>query len=249
MKFSFGICTNRNGIENCANTIKGIVDQNIRECDYEIIVIGGNLDALRLWVHDSGRRNIRILEFNETQKPKPWITRKKNILVQEAQFENIVLMHDYFELQPHWYDEWIIYGNDWDVAMNRVLNPNGSRHADWVLDSYLLWSYFPEMKDNYDVGLPYNMNMTPIQYISGGFWLAKTEFMKKYPLNENLMWSEAEDIYWSRTVREHTEFKMNNRSIVKLLKNGKWETKEMSKELRDKMWNKYQQLKEQNNGN
>ena len=40
--------------------------------------------------------------------------------------------------------------------------------------------------------------------------------MKKYPLNEELVWNRGEDIDWSKKYRQDNEFKMNPYSIVKL---------------------------------
>lgn len=224
MNLSFGIITSRQGIEQAAWSIYNIVQQNIPT--YEIIVVGGGVDELKRWTENEELSNVKFVSFDENAKSKAWITRKKNLITEHAQYDTIVYLHDYFNLDKDWWKGWEHYTEDFDVAVNKIVNPNGTRHADWVIDSYLMWELIPESKDNYDVGLPYNVRgLTKIQYVSGGFWLAKKEFMKRFPLDEKLLWGEAEDIYWSREVREHTEFKINLNATTRLGKHGKWETK------------------------
>jgi len=133
---------------------------------------------------------LRSIRFDETQKPKPWITRKKNILVQEAKYENIVLMHDYMLLHPDWYKGWVANGEDFDVGMNCVLNMEGTRHSDWIVNMFDVWKLHPEWDwKMWDTSLPYDAKgLTKIQYISGGYWVAKKKFMLENPLDESLMW-------------------------------------------------------------
>jgi len=42
--------------------------------------------------------------------------------------------------------------------------------------------------------------------------------MLEYPLNENLIWGKGEDVEWSIRIRRKYNFKMNQFSKVKLLK-------------------------------
>ena len=42
--------------------------------------------------------------------------------------------------------------------------------------------------------------------------------MLKYPLNEQLIWGQGEDVLWSSQVRTQYEFKINTDSEVKLLR-------------------------------
>jgi hypothetical protein len=55
-------------------------------------------------------------------------------------------------------------------------------------------------------------------YFSGAYWVAKKQVMLKYPLNEQLIWGQGEDVLWSSQVRHEYEFKMNEDSEVKLLR-------------------------------
>src|ERR1019366_3452740 len=127
-----------------------------------------------------------------------WITRKKNIIAKEAKFENLVLMHDYYVLTGGWYDGWLKFGNEFDIATNIITTMEGKRHSDWCLNPYDLWEIFPQLKDNYDVGLPYSItNLTRFMYISGGHMLIKKHIALKFPQLENLVWGTGEDCKWA----------------------------------------------------
>jgi hypothetical protein len=42
--------------------------------------------------------------------------------------------------------------------------------------------------------------------------------MTEFPLNENLLWGQSEDVEWSLRIREKYDFSMNKHSSVQLLK-------------------------------
>jgi hypothetical protein len=153
MKYTFGIITN-NQVNN--NIIESIVMQNIE--NFEIIIVGGN---------NVYNKYIKHIPFDESLK-NMWITRKKNIITENAKYENIVYMHDYYKLDINWY----LYQskvNDFDVCMNRILNQDGSRFRDWCV-----WDD-PEMcfvNGRHGIKLPdYTYNKTNYMYISGGYWI------------------------------------------------------------------------------
>jgi hypothetical protein len=64
----------------------------------------------------------------------------------------------------------------------------------------------------------------------GFYWIAKKSVMQEFPLNENLTWGQAEDIEWSRRVREKYDFSINPNSSVKFLKQKEYILREMSQE-------------------
>ena len=87
-KFTFGICTDGKSPHNIEKVIDSILSNNINPSNFEIIIIGGDITPR---IHP----NVLFIPFNEEVKPG-WITRKKNIIVQEAKFDNVLLVHDYF---------------------------------------------------------------------------------------------------------------------------------------------------------
>ena len=82
MKFTFGIIT-YNDEARTLLAIKSILRENIPDC--QIIVVGGE----NLYNND----NITHIPFDESIK-EGWITKKKNIITENAKYDNIVYMHD-----------------------------------------------------------------------------------------------------------------------------------------------------------
>jgi len=196
------------------------------ECrdDVEVLIVGGDpLSDLAQQAYEG--TFLRHISFDETQTPKAWITRKKNLITQNATYDTIVYAHDYFLFSSNWLDSFksFIDTVPFDVATCRILTAEGKRHSDWVVDPFLLWKEFPELNGTcWNVLLPYHVNYTPIQYISGNFWVAKKQFMLDNPLDESLLWGDAEDIEWSSRIRSHTTFQCNMFTDVTIQKTGKW---------------------------
>jgi hypothetical protein len=227
MKFTFGIITKsqnnfgRNDPSssdkgNILKVIQSIKDLNIPE--YEIIIVGGEN------IYDDDK--IRHFEFDDTIKPL-WITPKKNIITRNAKYDNIVFSHDYIYFSKNWYEGFLKFGDEWDICMNRILNEDGSRFRDWCSwdDPEVCFGENPQppfdvTNPNHRIVLvPYNYNRTEHMYISGTYWVSKKYVMEKEPLNEDLYdWGQAEDVDWSKRVREKYKYVMNDFSSVQSLK-------------------------------
>jgi hypothetical protein len=205
MDFTFGICATSANKEIHDDVLESIIDLKIP--NYEILMIGGD-------IYNS---KAECIDFDEFTKPG-WITKKKNILCQEAKYENIVLMHDYLFFHPGWYHGFKRFGGNFDVAMNIILNSDGSRFRDWCLSPY---DVIPPLGPiiNREFFLPYtHSTLTNKMYISGTYWVAKKKFMLENPLDEELSWGQSEDLRWSELVRHKTVFKMNPYSAVMCIK-------------------------------
>jgi len=206
MKFTFGIITagNDNFIHNIINSIESQIPP---DC-YEIIIIGNS---------SINKNNTKIIPFDENIKPM-WITKKKNIITENAKFENIVYMHDYISLESNWYNGFLQFGDDFNACMTKIINTDGSRFRDWTL--FPLFSNvqalnIPKQRNL----LPYNItHMSKYQYFSGAYWVAKKSIMQEFPLNEALSWGQSEDIDWSQRYTSKYVFSINPLSTVKLLK-------------------------------
>jgi len=206
MKFTFGIITSQNDVLNSlALTINSIKDLNIP--NYEIIIIGGN--------DNYQSDNLRVHSFEENPNGG-WITKKKNLITKYARYENIVYLHDYLIFDKDWYKNFLNFGNDFKICMNRIINLDETRFRDWTL-----WAKSAE-----EIGIPnpyylipYNIkNLSKLMYFSGSYWVAKKNVMEEFPLNEDLFWGQGEDVEWSKRIREKYNFSINENSIVRLLK-------------------------------
>ena len=208
MEFTFGIVTCGTEDENINIIIDSIEKQNIPT--YEIIIVGNS---------EVSRNKTRVIQFNDNYIPK-WITRKKNIITNLSRYENIVYLHDYVILGDNWYEGFLKFGNDFELCMTKITNYDGKRYRDWCL---CIWDN-PTLMNNLGVKdpkciLPYDENrFKKHMYFSGAYWVAKRKVMIEFPLNEQLVWGQGEDVFWSSQVREKYEFIMNTNSEVKLLK-------------------------------
>ena len=218
MDFTFGIIT----LDDEARTllaIKSVLRENIPDC--QIIVVGGK----NLYNND----NITHIPFDESIK-EGWITKKKNIITENAKYDNIVYMHDYIKLNQGWYNKFVEFGDNWDICMNRInsfeyQHPWGNRFRDWAAwDDPDICDVGDGIHRNEDgtlehcVMMPYAYNETQHMYVSGTYWVAKKKVMEEEPLNETLCWGEGEDVEWSKRVRTKCRYVMNPHSSVRLTK-------------------------------
>jgi len=126
MNFTFGIITNSQTSHFIESIIHCIIKQNIP--NYEIIIVG------TITLPEYIDENVTIISFDETIYPA-WITKKKNIIIDHAKYENIVFLHDYIIFEDGWYDGFLKFGNNFDVVSNIIHNMNGDRFRDWNINS------------------------------------------------------------------------------------------------------------------
>jgi len=106
--------------------IASIKNLNIPENKFEIIIIGGNN------VGNIEIENIKVLNFDENIK-RAWITKKKNIVIDQAKFDNLAIIHDYVSFDKNWYSGFLNFDTDWDVSMCQIRNKDNIRWRDWLL--------------------------------------------------------------------------------------------------------------------
>jgi hypothetical protein len=219
MDFTFGIITNGNNDESINKIINSIENNKIPV--YEIIIIGNTKIC--------SSEKVKIFYFDEKNK-EGWITRKKNIISKNAQYENIVFLHDYIELNNDWYEGFLNFGNNFDFCINRIINVNGNRYRDYLLFpykvDYLNINYSPVDINSYfgeNCLLPYdfvnNIKTNKYMYISGAYYVIKKNIAKLFLLDENLVWGRGEDVEFSKRLHNNgIIIQCNKFSSVKLLK-------------------------------
>ena len=134
-----------------------------------------------------------------------------------AKYSNLVITHDYIAFCRDWYTSFKSFGDDWDVCMNPIRSPDGKRFRDWI--RFKEWWGYPEFIP-YDDG-----SQTLNMYVSGSYWCAKKDYMIQNPLNESLRWGQGEDLEWSHRCRHAWKYRMNRKSVVKMLKEKLWQGK------------------------
>jgi len=216
MDFTFGIITYEGADDYINIIIESIEKEEIP--NYEIIVVGD---------YQGTRENTKVIPFDETVKAG-WITRKKNIITENAKNDIIVYSHDYIKLNRGFYNGWKSFGDDWDIAMNVIENTDGSRYRDWCVwddpvygEGRLIaepWCAEGKFFKGRAFLPPYSYTNTKCMCISGAYWLAKKHVMQSEPLDENLLQSQGEDIEWSKRAIPKYKYTMNTNASVRLLK-------------------------------
>ena len=250
MNFTFGIITGGYPGSGWRDEMMCIIDsirrQNIP--NYEIIIVGGQyINEGRFSDIMHVKSDIKYISFNDMEVIKntfsdipyfwgkdeksggiepAWKTKKKNLITENAKYENIVFLHDYLCLTEGWYEGFLKFGNDWDVCMTKIKNIWGQRYRDWV--SWDCPKYGRRILIPYEDNSPETIKHT---FIIGGYWVAKKSLMEKEPLNEDIVVSGMiydkekkkfvnkenwfDDVEWSLRIREKYKYVLNPYSVVK----------------------------------
>lgn len=179
MDITFGIITSGND-EFLHKIIDSIEAEQIP--NYEVIVVGA---------FSGSRKNTTVIPFDENRRPM-WITMKKMMIAKAAKYPVLVMLHDYICLKPGFYEGFVRFGSDWDVAMCRMLEQNGNRSMDWM--------GLPNDPIYGNVLHPYDYSDPRGKYVPGNFFVVKREFLLQNPLDLNRIWCQGEDIEWSKRI-------------------------------------------------
>lgn len=177
MDITFGIVTSGND-DFINKTIDSIEAEQIP--NYEVIIVG---------VFSGSRKNTTVIPFDIN---KSAVSMKKMLAAQSAKYPVLVIMHDYIRLKSGFYEGFVRFGSDWDVASCRILQQDGKRGLDWL--------GLPNDTVYGNVLLPYDYSNPKGQYVPGNFFIVKRGFFIRYPLNVTLLWGESEDIEWSKRI-------------------------------------------------
>lgn len=167
------------------------------------IIIAGNYNTSERFQYGFGGLGAR------TVLTDGWLPKKKNLVAKMAQHEILCLVHDYYVFDPQWYEAYREFGTMWDVCSNPQFLLNGKRHfTDWVLwDHPTLPRYHSLAYDNW--------SQTKYQYISGGYFLVKRDFLRDNPINEAMPPGSPEDVEWSLRIRDKAVIRCNPGAIVR----------------------------------
>jgi hypothetical protein len=205
--WSFCITTGYDDYDQLTQVVESIRDLNIP--NYEILFIGdpgGNVDE-RICGPD-----VTHMPFDDSVRQR-WITRKKNILAAQAEYENLVMMHDYHVFDPGWYRSFMEFETEWDICSCQQLFINGHRVP-------MDWSLWDKPGAGRAWALEYDdWSQTQYMYLAGAFFIVKRHVMYEEPLKEELLWNEEEDVEWSLRVRDKYRMVCNGNAIVR---HNKW---------------------------
>ncbi len=129
---------------------------------------------------------MRYIHFNE-KDDLGWITRKKNLICENAQYDNIVILHDRIILDNKWYQGMVRFGNYFDVLSCKIYSKKNQRDVDWTT-----WGGPIFLKHNNGI-LDYR-DWDKYLYVDGAFYILKKRSWLQIKWDETYYWNQGEDI-------------------------------------------------------
>jgi len=198
--WTFGIITKGQRNDLLEQVLKSIRALNVP--NYEIIICGTYFDR--------GEPAFRYIPFSE-KDDKGWITKKKNIITENARFENVVIGHDRLLYTPGWHQEMKKYGNCFEaLSCHMVIKDTNLRTFDWYMHSYDLkappqsWPFLtasPRGIHQSCMGL-HDDDWDLRAVMTGSVGIFKRSLLKLVPWNEDYFWNEDEDAELSRRLHK-----------------------------------------------
>lgn len=189
--WSFGIISNGKRPDFILQLIDSITKQNIIRCE---VILCGHIDVET--EKEIKKREIKFAYYAMSEFDSlGWITRKKNIVMENAKYSNVMILHDRFVLHPLWHESMKKYGNTFEVLACRNENSKGKRITDWVH----IKNVFSQTKNfsvDYGQLRPYlldSKDWSRTSMISGGVTIIKRSVWKIVKWDERRFWIEQED--------------------------------------------------------
>ncbi|MDQ9129366.1 hypothetical protein RDT67_23385 [Serratia fonticola] len=189
--WTFGIISNGKRPEFIFKLIDSIIKQKIIHSE---VILCGHLDKES--EEEIKKRKIKFTYYEMSEFDSlGWITRKKNIVMENAIYPNVMVLHDRFILHDSWHESMKRYGNTFEVLACRNENGEGKRITDWVY----IRNVFSKTKNhsvNYELLRPYLLDRrdwSRSSMISGGVTIIKKNCWSTVKWDERRFWIEQED--------------------------------------------------------
>jgi hypothetical protein len=118
----------------------------------------------------------------------PMISEKKNIFVDAAVHENLLITHDRYVFSPEIVETLRDFGGDFDVCSIQTTDSNGLEFPHWTAYANGWKSGLRIAENDFDSNI----------FLNGGLFLVKKSVLKTIPLNPLIGWGYGEDVEWSR---------------------------------------------------
>lgn len=205
-EWTFGIVTNGKKMDQISRIIESIRSQGIP--NYEIIICGtypGKID-----------QDMKYIPFTE-RDDKGWITKKKNLICQQAKYDNLFICHDRICLDKGWYKGMRKYGDDFDILCCKITY-NGQRAYDWLTTARAYNDY--HRFHNHGGYLDYDA-FDKFVYCDGGMTIMKKWVWQLNPFPEDRYLKQEEDLKFSHlATQKGFRIQFNLYSSVKTLSFG-----------------------------
>jgi hypothetical protein len=199
-EWTFGIVTNGSRDKLINNIINAI--QSLKIIYKEIIICG--ITNVKL------NKKIKYIKFDSKEK-KGWITKKKNLIINNSKYCNIAIIHDRVLFNSDFVSGIKKWGNYFFHITTKQYYKNKRTH-DWIVNAKyqnkpLSFAWLMDYKD-------WNNN----SFISGQLHIGKKFIFQKYKWDEKLFWGQSEDVVLSKKINDSGYLnRFNPYSSVKLL--------------------------------
>lgn len=197
-KWTFGIVTRGDRMDWLMEIIESIRNQKIP--NYEIIICGE-------YPHKDAE-DIVYIPFNQ-RDDLGWITRKKNLIVKKAKYQNLCIIHDRAIFPKDWYTKMKEWGNCFEIMCNQQLH-KGMRAYDWTTLGGSLGTEYKMLLLDYRDWDWYSV-------IGGMQIISKKHILLRVPLDETRYWNEAEDVELTFNLRDSGYIARINNAVVETL--------------------------------
>lgn len=181
----------------------GTIERNLKVLDairlqmsIEVLVAGPKekLEAVK-----GGRDWVKLVGDYKHEDLRPPINRKKALIIDTAEGENLLLAHDRFFLDERFWERLAEFGNRFDFYNCRHCSLSDAPEERRVTGDYgyHLWpidGYGPFARS---ATLPYECT-NPSYYNNGGFYLGKRRWFQGSRWPRHLHWSDLEDVHFTR---------------------------------------------------
>ena len=182
--WSFGIITNGKNVKNVDRLVQSIINQKIP--NYEIIVCGEYQGQFA-----GAIKQMPDIEYRSDIRAP--IQLKKNKIAFSAMYENLIILHDRYEIPALWHSKLKEFGDHFELLVMPNLNSERRRITD-----YLFFPNLPTEKVFRINFLPSYQKWSNNWYSQGGVIIIKKSIFLNHPIPEYLHWGELEDIVFSQ---------------------------------------------------
>lgn len=184
-KWSFGIVTNGTRDEWLEMIIQSIRDLKIP--NYEIIVCGK--------YRDRKEKDFVYIDFNDRPE-SGLIQKKKNLILEKAQYENLCVIHDRMVFDKGWYTGMKEYGNAFEIlSCVQIEKGTGVQAGDWLTKG-------GSASVDYRIARMKYTDWDYYTFLSMQLVITKKSIWQKILWNETKNWKNADDIDTSFRARD-----------------------------------------------
>ncbi len=194
--FTLGYITDGRDMKMLRRTLQELPDLRSHACVREVLLAGPKDKVRELLVEFPQVKWVGDYTHDDARAP---INRKKALIIDAAECENLILAHDRFYLDNHFWQRLTAFGNYFDFYNCRHCSVDSLSSEIEVTGSY---GYHKNPISGYSAefrsGTAKKSSSNPHFYNNGGIYIGKTAWFRagRWPLH--LHWSDLEDVHFTR---------------------------------------------------